>query len=166
MRRARAVIAVRLDACAMPEQSESEFEREKWRVDVSFRERELALKERDSARARWSNPLALAIFAAAVAAAGNAGVAWLNGREQRAVESLRASQTLELEERKAEASRILEIIKTADPDKAANNLQFLIDTGLIINPSRLVEMKTYLANRKPGQGPTVGDACKLYPALC
>jgi hypothetical protein len=150
----------------MPEQAALEFEREKWRVEVSIRERELALKERDSIRARWSNPLALAIFAAAVAAAGNAAVAWLNGQEERAVESLRASQTLELEERKAEASRILEIIRTADPDKAANNLQFLIDTGLVVDPSRLTQMKTYLANRKPGQGPTVGNSCTFDSPFC
>jgi hypothetical protein len=150
----------------MADQTDLEFEREKWRADMALRERELTLKERDSARARWSNPLALAVFAAAVAAAGNAAVTWLNGQEERTVETLRSVQSQSLEERKSEAARILEIIKTGDPDKAANNLQFLIDTGLITDPVRLKAMNSFLANRKPGQGPNVSDGCKLYPTLC
>lgn len=54
-------------------------------------------------------------------------------------------------------------MKTGDPDKAANNLRFLIDTGLIVDPKRMQAMKTYLANRKPGEGPVVGVAA--VPAL-
>ena len=87
----------------MADQTDLEFEREKWRADMALRERELTLKERDSARARWSNPLALAVFAAAVAAAGNAAVTWLNGQEERTVETLRSVQSQSLEERKSEA---------------------------------------------------------------
>jgi hypothetical protein len=131
----------------MTNQAEPDFAREQRRAEIALRERELVLKERDSARAVWSNPLALAIFAAAVAAAGNAVVTWLNDNAQR-----------DLEERKAEAGRILEIVKTGDPDKAANNLQFLIETGLIVDPERLKAMKAYLATRKPGEGPVVGAA--------
>jgi hypothetical protein len=131
----------------MADQTEPDLAREQWRTDIAFRERELTLKERESGRAIWSNPLALAIFAAAVAAAGNGVVTWMNDRAQR-----------DLEERKAEAARILEVVKTGDPDKAAKNLQFLIDTGLIADPERLNAMKAYLAIRKPGEGPFVGAA--------
>ena len=112
---------------------------------MAFREREVTLKERDSAQTKRLNPLTLSIIAAALAVGGNAWVAWYNNGAQ-----------LDLEERKAEAARILEIVKVADPDKAANNLQFLIDTGLIADPKHLEAMKTYLARRKPGQGPVIG----------
>jgi hypothetical protein len=128
----------------MEDQAEPDFAREQWRTDVALRERELDLKEREGRQGRWANPLTFAIFAAAVAAAGNGLVTWMNDRAQR-----------DLEERKAEAARILEVVKTGDPDKAAKNLQFLIDTGLIADPERLKAMKLYLTTRKPGEGPVV-----------
>jgi hypothetical protein len=151
----------------MADQTDLDFEREKWKADLELRKRELTLKERESARARWSNPLALGIFAAALAAIGNAGVSWVNGQEQRTLETIRSTQSLALEEKKAEATRILEVIKTGDPDKAAENLQFLTNTGLIAEPTRLSALKYYLDTRIPGEGPKLGtDACKLYPNLC
>lgn len=128
----------------MVDPADPDFAHEQWRTDVALRERELDLKERESRQGRWANPLTFAIFAAAVAAAGNGLVTWMNDRAQR-----------DLEERKAEAARILEVVKTGDPDKAAKNLQFLIDTGLIADPERLAAMKAYLTTRKPGEGPVV-----------
>lgn len=62
----------------------------------------------------------MAILAATLAAVGNAIVAVVNGLEQR-----------QLERQKGEETRILEMIKTGDPDKAAENLKFLLDSGLI-----------------------------------
>jgi hypothetical protein len=38
------------------------------------------------------------------------------------------------------------------PDQAAQNLQFLVDTGLLTEPRLLSNIKTYLANRKAGSG--------------
>jgi hypothetical protein len=127
------------------DQTDLEFEREKWIADLELRKRELALKERDSARARWSNPLALAIFAAAIAALGNAAATLINGHMKRTLEGIRAEET-----------RILEVVKTDDPDKASINLKFLVDTGLISDPSRLSVIQNYLKNRKPGEGPKLG----------
>jgi hypothetical protein len=37
---------------------------------------------------------------------------------------------------KAEAARILEVIRTDNPDKAATNLKFLVDAGLISDAGR------------------------------
>jgi hypothetical protein len=108
----------------MADQPAPDFAREQWLTNIALRERELTLKEHESKRAWWANPLTLAIFAAPVAAAGTGFVTWMNDRAQR-----------DLEERKAEAARILEVVKTGDPDKAAKNLQFLIDTGLNRQPT-------------------------------
>src|ERR1700680_2103465 len=127
-----------------------ELEREKWRGEFSLREKEIAIKERDQIdrqeelrlkfqeqrRSRWTNPLVLAVFAAAIAASGSAVVAWLNGYQTH-----RADLT------KAEADRILEAIKTNNPDKAATNLGFLLEAGLIENPETKGPLEKYLKNR-------------------
>lgn len=128
---------------------------EKWASELDLREREFSLKEReqltkeaelklkkdDYNRSRWKNPLIVAIIAAALAAMGNALVAFVNGSLER-----------ELEDRKSEAARILEAIKTGDPEKAAVNLKFLIDTGLISNAETVAKVTNYLEERPPGDG--------------
>jgi predicted phosphodiesterase len=175
----------------MPDEAASnhpEFEREKWQADVRLRERELAGKEREldiqdrevkakideQNRSRWTNPLVLAVMAAALAAAGNAAVALINGSAQRSIEERRAisqnklekekaQDDREIEEAKGESARILEVIKTNDPDKAAVNLSFLVETGLITNEQRRQSVALYLKNRRPGQGPVLPAAAPSYP---
>jgi hypothetical protein len=131
-------------AGAMSEQTPLEFEREKWRAEYELRKRELELKERDASRSRWSSPLVLALLAAAIAGLSNAAAIWLNGRQAR-----------DLEETKAEAARILEVIKTGDPDKAAVNLKFLVDAGLVSDVDRRLSIQKYLDARAAGQGPAL-----------
>jgi len=128
------------------------------RVERELREREIAVKEAEqklkeqdfafrrdeSRRSRWGSPLVIAIFTAAAAAIGNAVVALVNGWQEQ-----------ELERTRAEATRILEMIKTGDPDKAAENLGFLSDAGLIEDPQRIVAIREFLARRKPGGGPSL-----------
>ena len=131
--------------------TEDVSEREKWERNVQLREREIAIKEREVARreregakGRWANPLVLAIFAATLAAVGNATVAWINGRAERT-----------LEDAKAEAERILEVIKTGDTDKAVTNLKFLLDAGLILDASTKLRLESYLSTVAPGKGPSL-----------
>jgi hypothetical protein len=121
-----------------------EFEREKWRGEYDLRKRELELKERDAARSQWSSPLVIAVSAAAVAGLFNAGIAWVNGMQARTVE-----------ETKGEAARILEVIRTDNPDKAAVNLKFLVDAGLISDAGRRKNIQAFLDHRAAGQGPTL-----------
>jgi hypothetical protein len=149
------------------------FEREKWVADVRLREREIAVKEdevraksEELKRSRWRDPIVLAVLAAAFAAGGNAVVAVINGNLQRSADERRANadnslqamkgtEERQLEEGKAEAARILEMIKTADPDKAAVNLAFLLDAGLIVDADRKRNLDAFLRNRLPGQGPAL-----------
>ncbi|WBL78855.1 peptidoglycan-binding protein [Bradyrhizobium xenonodulans] len=156
----------------------ADLEREKLNADVRLRERELgirereqqsreaeiALKEQEFARSRWSSPLVLAVIGAAIAGVFNGGVAWWNSREQQQLEGDRAKRNLEseqqkdernaaLEARKAEAARILEMIKTNDQEAAANNLKFLVEAGLVSDQSG--QLGRYLAKRKPGEGPVL-----------
>lgn len=43
-----------------------------------------------------------------------------------------------------------------NPLTAAENLQFLVDTGLIINETRVEKLADFLANRVKGSGPAAG----------
>lgn len=138
--------------------SEPLTDREKWAAEFSFRDRELTLSERtyelatqelelkklETAHSGWRSPLVVAILAATIAATGNAVVAFTNGILQR-----------ELENEKAEQTRILEMIKTGDPDKAAENLKFLLDSGLVSKADTTQKLRNFLKNREPGSGPTL-----------
>src|SRR4051794_1441434 len=115
----------------MPVAVPMDFEREKWQTEVEFRQRELDLREREqdrlaaeTRRSRWWNPLFIAIVGATIAAIGGAVVSWLNGTAIQQAESF-----------KAESVRILEAIKTNDPDKAKENLRFLVAAGLNSDPT-------------------------------
>lgn len=140
---------------AISEESPFEFEREKWSGEYELRKREIEIKEREQSRSRWSNPVVLAVLAAALAGLGNAAATWLNGIEQRNLEAARAEQAKVMEETKAEAARILEVIKTGDADKAAVNLKFLVGTGLITNGDRIRSIDAFLAERPAGVGPAL-----------
>ena len=52
---------------------------------------------------------------------------------------------------KAESDRILEVIKTGDPEKAANNLSFLLDAGLIKNKETSDYLRSFLVSRPISQ---------------
>ena len=59
--------------------------------------------------------MVIAILAATLAGAANAGVAWLHGSLERTLENDKSADLLELEGSRSEANRILEVIKVGDP---------------------------------------------------
>ncbi len=107
---------------------------------------ELELQRQHANQSRWKNPLIIAIAAATIAALGNIYISYFNAVELR-----------ELEERKAEAARILTAIRTDDPDKNAENLLFLIKRGLISNKRLAQNVQSYLAARDEGEGPSTAE---------
>lgn len=136
-------------------------EREKWGHEIELKEKdfmlrereyllketELELKKQEHAIAGWKSPLVVAIMAGSIAVLGNALLTMTNGKLQR-----------DLEDQKSEQTRILEMIKTGDPDKAAENLKFLLDAGLISKAETIEKLGTFLKKRKPGSGPTLPSA--------
>lgn len=60
---------------------------------------------------------------------------------------------LKLEIIKAESTRILEMIKTGDTEKAAKNLEFLIKTGLIADEERVKRLAEFLKESSTGDRP-------------
>lgn len=150
----------------------------KFEADNKARDRENDLKEKEQAlrtqevnlkalevqRSRWTNPLVIAIFSAALAGVITAGLNWLNNKSQYKLEAAKSTDTIALEDRrsgatlalersKAESGRILEMLKGPDSDKVAENLDFLIDTGLVTDTTLIPKIKSYLEHRKPGTGP-------------
>ena len=127
-----------------------ELEERQHRDDIEIRREELDFRKLESSRSVLHSPLVLALFAAVIGLFGNALVAWFNGNSQRL-----------LEDRKAEAARILEAIKTGDPDIAAENLKLLVDAGLI--EDRADSIRAYLESREPGQGARLPGTVATLP---
>lgn len=141
--------------------------REKWETELALRRTEIALRERETAvqereqisrereldlqrqeqaRSRWINPLVVAILAATLAAIGNLAISVLEGRLERT-----------LERQRAESARIIEMLKAVDADRAAANLEFLVNAGLIADRDIVIRLKDYLRNRAPGSGAVIAS---------
>lgn len=149
-----------------PELERFKFEQLKWKDEIRLRQQsidiedraqkskddEIKLRKEELNSSRWSSPLVIAILGATLAAAGNLVVNLLNAYEQRQLENDRSVATETLEKEKAEAARILEVVKTGDPDKAAENLRVLLDTHLISDTTTRDNVQAYLENRQAGQG--------------
>lgn len=159
-------------------ETSADLDWEKWKTDIIFRERELELKTLEQARldkelklridqdrrSRWTSPLVIAILGAAVAAAGNAGISWFNANSTREIQQNTALASLQIERMRGEANRILEAVKTqGDPDKAAANLQFLLDVKLIVDREVADATRTYLSNRQGGAGISLTSAIPIAP---
>ncbi len=148
------------------------FEQQKWRDELALRQQEIdlkrlgqksqedeiKLKREELDRSRWSSPLVVAILGATLAGGLNLIVNVLSASDQRRLDDGRARATADLEKEKAEAARILEVVKTGDPDKAADNLKVLLDTYLITDKDTRVHLQTYLDNREAGQGIALSSA--------
>ena len=122
-----------------------DFDREKFAREVELKEKEFNLKISTEQKSFFKNQLYITILVAIIGLTGNAIVAYVNNNSQ-----------LRIEKRKAEAARILEVIKTADPDKAATNLEFLLETGLVTLDT--LKLRHYLDNRKKGEGASLAVA--------
>jgi len=136
-------------------------DREKWAADLRLRIMEFKLKKREQAtranetalrqkefeRTRWTNPLVVAILAAAIAGILNLIAVSVNDFMQRGIEA-----------QKAESARILEMIKTDNTEQAATNLGFLLDTGLVANSELVGNIETYLETHPAPVLPAVGNS--------
>jgi hypothetical protein len=140
-----------------------ELDQKKFAKEDERWEREFLVRTRDQDRSKWTSPIVLAIFTAALAALGNIVLAFVNGSLQRDSDDLRARQGRILEKSKSEATLVLEMIKT-DADKAAINLEFLVDSGLLTDPEQTERIKRYLKERKPGQGPSLPSPGQIEPS--
>jgi hypothetical protein len=123
-------------------------EREKWdaeqfwhQAELSLRREELESRQGELARSRWTHPLVVVIIGGCLTALFGMLTTYWNNQASQAQETARA-----------EAARILEVVKTGDPDTAAKNLQFLASVGLVTDERVSQKLRDYIINRLPGQG--------------
>jgi len=127
------------------------------RLDLRLKELEIRNKEyeanhRPSAfRSGLANPAVIAAAIAAWASLTAAGLTWLSGTISARTQAESAARQADLERRRFEGDLILNSVKTGDPDHAATNLSFLLDTGLLTGDTAK-GIRAYLADRKPGEG--------------
>lgn len=130
-------------------------EADRWRFDCAYRERELALREEElklrrneQLLARWWNPLFVAILAATIAAGVNVYATLTNASQQR-----------DLMTRTAESARILEMLRAPSTEKATENLKFLLDAGLVTEPTTAKNLREFLSKQqKRGEGPLLSTS--------
>jgi SH3-like domain-containing protein len=111
--------------------------------EIQIKAEEVELKRSEAARNSKFGPILIAIWTAAAAAAGNGIVSWFNGQQMHRLES-----------EKAQSAVILEVVKTGSPDKAASNLAFLVEIGVISQEQAGARLRNYLQTRVAGQGPS------------
>jgi hypothetical protein len=99
--------------------------------EFALKERELKLREKQAGV--WCNPVFLGLIAATLALSGNMYATWSQNKTAERQAHLKAQSDL-----------IVEAIKTGDPKRAAKNLLFLIQLGLIDDSNG--RMKTALSN--------------------
>lgn len=111
------------------------LEERRFEQEIEIKRAELDLKRSDPSRRFIRNPLVIAIIAGTIGLLGNALSTYL------------ASLNAVVD---AENQLVLAAVRTGDPDSAAKNLSFLLDTKLISD--RKGGLRAYLEERAPGTG--------------
>ena len=122
----------------MSDASERELELRARELDI--KERGLAMVAGKSRSERWTNPLTVAVIAAALAGFSNLWLANQNNRAEAALES-----------RRAESDRILEVLKIGEPARVRENLLFLLQLGLVRDEELRRSIEAWHAN--PARAP-------------
>jgi hypothetical protein len=122
------------------------------RLDLRQKEFEAASRP-GFLKSTLTNPAAIGALLSAFVAINIALFGFVTSRVQMNLEQAKAQNQLELERKKYESSLILAAVRTGNPDQAAENMKFLLDTGLVSDQQgRLHE---YLSKRHPGTGKTL-----------
>jgi hypothetical protein len=109
-------------------------DRERWEFERKLREHEADLRAKEVRRSQWSNPLVLAVLGAALAGGANFYIAKANGEQALVLEAIRTN---------------------GDVRKSAQNLEFLVKTGLLSNEDLGKGITQYL---KEAPAPTLAAA--------
>ncbi len=135
---------------------EMDLELRKLEFEERVREREIALKEKEFGRAKWSQPLTLAIMAAFLAATGNIVSSNFSSYNQARLEESKSQRQLKADIRRSREQFFLDILKTGDDAKTRSNLQFFLDLE-VLTEEDFPNLKTVLAE--------VASGVRLTPGL-
>ena len=148
---------------------------------LKLKESDLQQKEWDyrnqgSVRALMRNPVIVGAILTTFATTGATIVSYVNSYFQQKTEQVNKNAQFELEVEKSriqaeldnakhEASLITSAIQHGggDPDRVAQNLKLLLDTGLIPRTHARSELDLYLRAREPGSGASGGAVPRSSP---
>jgi len=163
-------------ASAEPADSNTFLDTKAKELDLRLKELDVQNKEYEAShrpspfRVALANPAVIAAVIAAWASLTAAGLTWLSGQisadrqreaaaqqaalqreaavQQNALEQKKFEANLILEQRKFEANLILDSIRTGDAVAAAQNLDFLVSSGLLTG-DLATSVHNYLARKTP-----------------
>jgi len=116
-----------------------EWERERFLKETALREQELSISHK-RLRAEIVRNVIIGALVPITLATMTALPSYLSAKSERA-----------LQKAKLESELIVQSVRTGDPDQAATNLAFLVDTGLIAGQTGQL-IQRYLKRRQPGTG--------------
>jgi len=128
------------------------------RHELAIEEKALELKIAEHRRSQFSTPVILALIAAIAGFLGNAFLSSYNAREQRELEERRFTENIRILQLRSQQERIIKFLETGNTEKAAANLNFGIQVGLITDNEIRDSLKKYLENVSPGKGPALPPA--------
>lgn len=123
---------------------------------------ELKIKQRESARSRWTNPFIVAIIGATAVGIWSAAVSERNAQHQRDLADITNQYQAYMENVRAENASILEIVKLGDPDKVRSGLCLLVELNSIKSSATNAGIQSHLAEHQgcsaeAGPKPAVGS---------
>jgi hypothetical protein len=107
--------------------------------ELDLKEREIVAKEQELRQSRWTSPVVIGLFAAALGLFGNIYTARVNSQNAIRVERLRNQSNV-----------LLEAIRTSDPTAACKNLTLLVKLQYIEDSNKTIEQA---CSGPPGQIP-------------
>jgi hypothetical protein len=140
------------------EREKLRFERQKLAVDAILKRRELAGRQNKSWKDLLANPLALAIVGGFITVMTTIVTTSYTATENRTAENLRAGYARDSAKQALQAELIKKFVETPKIETARDNLQFLVDAGLL--PDYAKDIAAYLKNN-PKAGPTVATSTSL-----
>ena len=146
------------------------FEREKWLAsldannrDYGLRLREFESKERDAKRARWTNPLTIAIVSGSLAALANIWATTTNAINSQNVERNKLSQERTLAIQKIEEERIFDSMKAGSCKQIKERLTSLDNLGLFTDGNRVAAVRKYVNSLKCDEPPATSPTPAPQP---
>lgn len=117
-------------------------------AEISLRNEELKLTERDVASKEEANkrrdPILIALVVAALGLFGNIFVTWYIQHSAHIMAVERAKADADLARQKADSDLVLEATKSPDYDTRVNNLKSILALGLVADPSTEARLKNGL----------------------
>ena len=132
---------------------ETQLDQELKHLQVANLEADLRLKNPPLWKVFSTNPVVVAAVITAIVSLAASYVSLTSAREQRDLDERKATTQLQYEFVKSEFDFVLQALRAANPDEAAENLTFLLETGIIQRTAFQERLSKYLKDRKPARGP-------------